>query len=172
MFVFHFLFARFPPFFFSFLFAKDLHDIVLRFNNAPTKGHEKDVGSKTTIRVVNSQVSVLSIVVNNFLPNFQLTNLSIGRMNTFIIKIIYLFFFLLRCNFAGGQQKRIQFCRITNIWKCLDCGMGSWKIQRNTTRLVITKLFHFLFFFLSIVLSSDQKTKPKFQFRLIKTRIG
>lgn len=36
---------------------QDLHDIVLRFNHAPTKGHEQDVGNKTTIRVVNSQVS-------------------------------------------------------------------------------------------------------------------
>ncbi|TDG47759.1 hypothetical protein AWZ03_005903 [Drosophila navojoa] len=37
----------------------DSHDIVMRFNNAPTRGHEADVGSKTTIRVVNSQVSRL-----------------------------------------------------------------------------------------------------------------
>lgn len=29
---------------------------MLRFNNAPTKGYEKDVGSKTTIRILNSQV--------------------------------------------------------------------------------------------------------------------
>ncbi|XP_037952916.1 beta-galactoside alpha-2,6-sialyltransferase 1 [Teleopsis dalmanni] len=34
----------------------DTHDIVMRFNNAPTRGYEVDVGSKTTIRVVNSQV--------------------------------------------------------------------------------------------------------------------
>lgn len=34
----------------------DLHDIVLRFNDAPTNGYEQDVGNKTTIRVVNSQV--------------------------------------------------------------------------------------------------------------------
>ncbi|KAH8321508.1 hypothetical protein KR074_006819 [Drosophila pseudoananassae] len=34
----------------------DTHDIVMRFNHAPTEGHEVDVGSKTTIRVVNSQV--------------------------------------------------------------------------------------------------------------------
>lgn len=40
----------------------DLHDIVLRFNHAPTKGHEKDVGSKTTIRVVNSQVSIHDVI--------------------------------------------------------------------------------------------------------------
>uniref|UniRef100_A0A1W7R8I7 Beta-galactoside alpha-2,6-sialyltransferase 1 n=1 Tax=Aedes albopictus TaxID=7160 RepID=A0A1W7R8I7_AEDAL len=34
----------------------DDHDIVMRFNHAPTKGFENDVGSKTTVRVVNSQV--------------------------------------------------------------------------------------------------------------------
>ncbi|XP_021698080.1 beta-galactoside alpha-2,6-sialyltransferase 2 isoform X2 [Aedes aegypti] len=34
----------------------DDHDVVMRFNHAPTKGFEVDVGSKTTVRVVNSQV--------------------------------------------------------------------------------------------------------------------
>ncbi|XP_057652169.1 beta-galactoside alpha-2,6-sialyltransferase 1 isoform X1 [Diorhabda carinulata] len=34
----------------------DSHDLVLRFNNAPTEGFEEDVGAKTTIRLLNSQV--------------------------------------------------------------------------------------------------------------------
>lgn len=34
----------------------DRNDFVIRFNNAPVIGYEKDVGSKTSLRIVNSQV--------------------------------------------------------------------------------------------------------------------
>ncbi|CAG2163174.1 unnamed protein product [Oppiella nova] len=34
----------------------DSHDIVMRFNNAPTLRYETDVGSKTTIRLLNAQI--------------------------------------------------------------------------------------------------------------------
>ena len=39
----------------------DEHDIVLRFNDAPTEGHVEDVGKKTTIRIVNSQVTTSNL---------------------------------------------------------------------------------------------------------------
>lgn len=35
----------------------DSHDMVLRFNNAPIGNYTDDVGSKTTFRVLNSQVN-------------------------------------------------------------------------------------------------------------------
>ncbi len=37
----------------------DANDVVVRFNNAPTKGYERDVGTKTSLRIVNSQVRTL-----------------------------------------------------------------------------------------------------------------
>jgi beta-galactoside alpha-2,6-sialyltransferase (sialyltransferase 1) len=48
----------------------DEHDIVLRFNDAPTEGHVEDVGKKTTIRIVNSQVTTSNLFFYSVFLNF------------------------------------------------------------------------------------------------------
>ncbi|XP_046393060.1 beta-galactoside alpha-2,6-sialyltransferase 1 [Ischnura elegans] len=53
----------------------DSHDAVLRFNHAPTVGYESDVGSKTTLRIVNSQV--VSKARFNFLHSPLYKNISL-----------------------------------------------------------------------------------------------
>lgn len=52
----------------------DSHEIVMRFNHAPTFGYEADVGNKTTIRIVNSQV--VSKAEFNFLNSSLFKNIS------------------------------------------------------------------------------------------------
>ncbi|XP_070560090.1 beta-galactoside alpha-2,6-sialyltransferase 2-like [Ptychodera flava] len=52
----HCMFTRPHKTFFLFNANVDAHEAVLRFNYAPTKGYEKDVGNKTTLRVVNNRV--------------------------------------------------------------------------------------------------------------------
>ena len=54
----------------------DDHDLVMRFNHAPTEGYEEDVGTKTTIRVINSQV--VTKAEFDFLNNPLFRNITIA----------------------------------------------------------------------------------------------
>ena len=53
----------------------DSHDYIVRFNNAPTAGYEEDVGSKTSLRILNSQI--LSKAHFNFANSSLYQNVSL-----------------------------------------------------------------------------------------------
>ena len=74
----------------------DSYDDVIRFNRAPTELYEEDVGSKTTIRVVNSHVFANVPVPNPFIRFIKSSILSLSlhlpAITIFLIYIIFIYF--------------------------------------------------------------------------------
>ncbi|KAJ6643037.1 Protein glass, partial [Pseudolycoriella hygida] len=102
----------------------DLHDYVMRFNHAPTKGYEIDVGRKTTIRVVNSQV--VSKPEFNFVNSPMFQNISIAAWDPGFPHLILICLKII--NFSCNAIRML-----TSIWWILvqygDCGHFSKGIQ-------------------------------------------
>ncbi|XP_050325683.1 type 2 lactosamine alpha-2,3-sialyltransferase isoform X3 [Bactrocera neohumeralis] len=119
----------------------DSHDIVMRFNDAPTIGYEIDVGSKTTIRVLNSQVVTK--------PQFNFTHASIfqnvtiaawdpGKYNTSLSEWsrtadydLFTNYKLYRHSYPKSRAFLIDPHSVWRLWQSLQTFVGSRPIRRN-----------------------------------------
>ena len=116
----------------------DSHDIVMRFNNAPTVGFEDDVGIKTSIRLLNSQ-----LLLND---NFNISSSYLYRTELKIVwdasdyNLNYKNWFYKSNHFFNNYEKVVQ--KFPNetfavldpklIWK-------AWDLLQSTTSLSIPK---------------------------------
>ncbi|XP_036332817.1 beta-galactoside alpha-2,6-sialyltransferase 2 isoform X2 [Rhagoletis pomonella] len=123
----------------------DTHDVVMRFNHAPTSGYEVDVGSKTTIRVLNSQI-VFQVVTK---PHFNFTRAAIfqnvtiaawdpGKYNSSLSEWtttadydLFTNYKIYRRKYPKSRAFLIDPQSVWRLWQSLQIFVGSRPIRKN-----------------------------------------
>ncbi|KAM7343875.1 beta-galactoside-a-2,6-sialyltransferase isoform 2-T4 [Cochliomyia hominivorax] len=119
----------------------DTHDIVMRFNHAPTRGYEVDVGSKTTIRVVNSQVVTKPEFDFTHAPIFQNVTIAAwdpgkynGSLEDWLTTSDYDLFTnyeMYRRRYPKSRAFLIDPHSIWRLWQSLQMFAGNRPIRKN-----------------------------------------
>ncbi|XP_055630183.1 beta-galactoside alpha-2,6-sialyltransferase 2 [Toxorhynchites rutilus septentrionalis] len=118
----------------------DQHDIVMRFNNAPTSGFEDDVGAKTTVRVVNSQVVTkpeFKLLTAKLFTNISIAAWDPGKFNQSLSDWIKSPDFNLFDNFKRYNEKypgaNFHLVDPRSIWRAWTAlqDKSKFKIMRN-----------------------------------------
>ncbi|XP_067629355.1 beta-galactoside alpha-2,6-sialyltransferase 1 isoform X2 [Eurosta solidaginis] len=119
----------------------DTHDIVMRFNHAPTQGYEVDVGSKTTIRVLNSQVVTKTHFNFTHAPLFQ--NITIaawdsGKYNSSLSDWLttadydlFTNYEIYRRNYPKSRAFLVDPHSVWRLWQSLQTFIGNRPIRKN-----------------------------------------
>lgn len=119
----------------------DEHDLVMRFNHAPTEGYEDDVGTKTTIRIVNSQVvskSKFDFLNNPLFRNITIAAWDPGRYNATLNEWIQSPDYDMFANFKRFMQEQpeasahlIDPRSLWRLWESLQSYYPGQKIRQN-----------------------------------------
>ncbi|XP_011194502.1 beta-galactoside alpha-2,6-sialyltransferase 2 [Zeugodacus cucurbitae] len=119
----------------------DSHDIVMRFNDAPTIGYEVDVGSKTTIRVLNSQVVTKPHFNFTHSPIFQNVTIAAwdpGKYNTSLSEWssaadydLFTNYRIYRRKYPKSRAFLIDPHSVWRLWQSLQTFVGSRPIRKN-----------------------------------------
>ncbi|CAD6998663.1 unnamed protein product [Ceratitis capitata] len=119
----------------------DTHDVVMRFNDAPTHGYEGDVGSKTTIRVLNSQVVTKPHFNFTHAPIFQNVTIAAwdpGKYNTSLREWrasadydLFSNYAIYRRNYPKSRAFLIDPHSVWRLWQSLQTFVGRRPIRKN-----------------------------------------